>query len=123
MLHPESPNPPLWGSDTGDPAWPDGDDVCRDRRHRDLCGEILAQMAAGGAAPYPFGDALYLVDALGHRAPPARHGGLRRRMARLATLWLTWARRAHRMEQPNGEGSFGGGQSWAADLPLRGLRP
>jgi hypothetical protein len=106
MLRPESPNLP-----------PD------DGTHRQLCAELLVQMAAGnGVAPYPFGDALYLLDGLGRRPPEIRPARRRGWLARLlATLRLTGAREERPMEPRGGGGSGGGARPRFADLPVRKL--
>jgi hypothetical protein len=79
------------------------------RAHRQLCAEMLEQLAAGGSAPYPFGDALYLLDAMHPRVPP---DGALRRLGR----FLTSAIQRHPMEPRSGEGS---GDGRSSDVPVR----
>ncbi len=47
----------LSGAEAAQPAWPDAEALPHDRLHRQLCCEVLAQMATGCAPPYPFSDA------------------------------------------------------------------
>ena len=121
MSHPESQRPwfgnPLREPDAAGPA-------DAERLHRQLCGEILAQMAAGCVAPYPFGDALYLIGAMDPRPPQAAPARAARDpwLMRFGSWCLTWAGRARRMGQPNG-GGCDSGRSSALRLSVRGLRP
>ena len=126
MLHPE-PNR-TWQSG---PSWgvePDADAGSADddhdlRRRRELCIEVLSQMSTSCAGPYPFGDAVYLIDALDPRslqAPPSRARPFRW-LVRFGEGCLTWLGTAHRIELPIGKGSDGAEQSWASDISLRGL--
>jgi hypothetical protein len=92
--------------------WPSDADAL----HRQLCAEMLDHLAArGGGAPYPFGDALYLLEA----ARPAGRGpapaGLLRRVARALTRRMEHPRMARTFV----EGSSSGGRS--EQLPLRGV--
>ena len=115
MLHPETPrNLPPESRD---------EDEARARDHRQLCTEMLTQMAAGNVvAPFPFGDALHLLDGLGQRRHPPYPGPRRGWFRRLiASLCLTGAPEARGMEPRGGGGSGGDGRSLFAGLPVRDL--
>ena len=81
--------------------------------------EMLELMAAGAALPYPFGDALHLLEAM--RAAPDDGEGIATsegpRRGRVG--FLTWLGERRRMRAPGSEGSGGGGRARGTQLPDR----
>lgn len=89
-----------------------------DAPHRQLCTEMLDHLAAGGGgAPYPFGDALHLLEAARPAGEATAPAGLVRRFARA----LTRRTERPRMARTFVEGSGSGGRSRSEQLPLRGV--
>jgi hypothetical protein len=100
---------------------PDPDAEGAELLHRQTCAEMLGQLAAGTTVPYPYGDALYLLEAL---RPPAEDAassaaGPGRRLARAMTRLLTRADSRHPMQRADGGDSVGGGRG--TELPGRGV--
>ena len=102
--------------------WVSEADERADLLRRQACAEMLEQLAAGGTLPYPFGDALHLLEAV---RPPVDHevrtppDAARRRLGGILRF-LTWRGDRRRMEH-SGEGSGGDGRPGDSVLPVRGV--